>query len=71
MTEQYFVVFMDFLMPVLDGISATAMFREWEATQPGRKHQPIMGMSANAEASDVQASKDAGIDFFLPKPVKV
>ena len=26
----YRVVLMDFLMPVLDGISATALFRQWE-----------------------------------------
>jgi CheY-like chemotaxis protein len=31
-SEPYLVVLMDFLMPVLDGITATSMFRGWEST---------------------------------------
>jgi CheY-like chemotaxis protein len=31
-SEPYLVVLMDFLMPVLDGITATAMYRQWEST---------------------------------------
>jgi CheY-like chemotaxis protein len=90
-SEPYLVVLMDFLMPVLDGVSATAMFREWERTalenaasgaltQTGsrdaddiqlRPRQYVIGMSANAEAADIEAAKSAGMDLFMPKPVKV
>ena len=89
--EPYVVVLMDFLMPVLDGISATAMFRDWEkgalargaAALSGessdnaasecarRRRQLVVGISANAEAGDVDAAKIAGVDHFLTKPVKI
>ena len=95
----YSVVVMDFLMPVLDGISATAAFRSWESTNRGDPkdevaghggaspsskrgfdamspattypHQLVVGISANAEETDLQAARCAGVDYFLTKPVNV
>jgi len=67
----YLLVLMDFLMPILDGIGATEKHRRWEATQVDRKRQLIFGMSANAEDPDLKAAEEAGIDCFIPKPLKV
>ena len=83
MKARYSVVLMDFLMPVLDGISATAMFRSWEREHRGggdgggesdpasASLQLVVGISANAETGDLEAARSAGIDHFIPKPVKV
>jgi CheY-like chemotaxis protein len=68
-------VLMDFLMPVMDGITATQLFREWEGVQISqglrRGVQGIIGVSANAEKADIDAAITAGMDQVLPKPLKV
>jgi CheY-like chemotaxis protein len=82
--SSYQAVLMDFLMPVMDGISATAEFRAWEqethgadAAPPqngspgGRLRQVVIGISANAEGGDLESARKAGIDHFINKPVKV
>jgi signal transduction histidine kinase/ActR/RegA family two-component response regulator len=62
----YDVVFMDVQMPVMDGLDAT---REICRRHPEERPR-IIGMTASTFAEDRQACMDAGMDDYLPKPVR-
>ncbi len=66
--QVYDVVFMDVLMPEMDGLQAT---RELLRRKPGADRPRIVGMSANAMAEDRRAAESAGMDDYVPKPVPV
>jgi len=59
------VVLMDMHMPVMGGEEAVRLMRKYEGW--GR-HTPVIGVTANALASDKQACLDAGMDDHLAKP---
>jgi len=54
-------------MPVMDGLECTRRIRKDEA-EHGRRHMPIIGMTAHAQASDREKCFAAGMDGYLPKP---
>ncbi|KAH9946934.1 histidine kinase [Amylocystis lapponica] len=62
---------MDCQMPVLDGFAATRLIRELErnGTLPGRL--PIMALTANVTPQSEEQCRQAGMDHFLPKPLKL
>ena len=63
--EAYDVVFMDIMMPVMDGLEATRAIRaELGSTVP------VFAMTANAFIDDIQRSLDAGMDEHLTKPLR-
>jgi CheY-like chemotaxis protein len=57
-------VLMDLQMPVLDGYAATAVIRNTLVL----KDLPVIGLTANAMASDRQACLQAGMDEHVGKP---
>ena len=61
------VVLMDTQMPVMDGITATRQIRA--AEPPGSRRTPIVSLTANAMAHQVEACRAAGADFHLAKPI--
>jgi signal transduction histidine kinase/CheY-like chemotaxis protein len=63
--SRYDVVFMDCQMPRMDGFEATAEIRRREA---GRRHTPIVAVTANTMPSNQSQCMDAGMDDFIAKP---
>ncbi|OGU14695.1 MAG: hypothetical protein A2076_08285 [Geobacteraceae bacterium GWC2_53_11] len=66
--QQFDLIFMDMQMPEMDGLQATRTIRELE-TSSGR-HIPIIAMTANALESDRVKCREAGMDDFIPKPLR-
>jgi PAS domain S-box-containing protein len=66
--RDYDLVFMDFHMPVMNGLDATRAIRAQEA--PGR-HVPIVAMTAAALQGDIERCLQAGMDAFMPKPIRL
>ena len=66
---EYDAILMDVQMPVLDGYEATRAIRNGE--NPLGRTIPILAMTANAFAEDVQKSYEAGMDSHLSKPVDI
>lgn len=62
-------IFMDIMMPVLDGLSATKQIRN--ANRPDAKTIPILAMSANAFEDDITASLEAGMNGYITKPLNI
>lgn len=63
----YNIIFMDIQMPVMDGYEAVKAIRGMERQYA--KEVPILAMSANAFADDVQASLAAGMNEHISKPI--
>ena len=60
-------VLMDIMMPVMDGLEATRAIRALD--RPDARGVPVIALTANAFADDVRASREAGIDAHLAKPL--
>ena len=61
------IIFMDIMMPKMNGYEATKAIRALQ-NRPDARTIPIIAMTANAFAEDVQASLDAGMNDHLSKP---
>ena len=59
------MVFMDIMMPVMDGYEATRRIRKIK----GAENLPIVAVSANAFEEDFKASIEAGMNTHISKPI--
>ncbi len=64
----YDVILMDIKMPVMDGLEATRMIRAID--RPEAAAVPIFAMTANAYEEDKRASRQAGMNEHLSKPIQ-
>ena len=70
MAEGYFdMIFMDIQMPVMNGYEATRAIRK--LPREDALTIPIVALSANAFAEDIAASREAGMNEHLTKPLDV
>lgn len=66
--KKYSLIFMDCVMPQLDGLQATKILREQNICP--LTETLIVALTANTSASDKAACKEAGMDIFISKPFK-
>lgn len=64
--EDFDVILMDIMMPVMDGYEATANIRNLD--DETKKNIPIIALTAVVTGSVIEASSSVGIDKYLSKP---
>lgn len=65
----YDMILMDIQMPVMNGCEAARSIRF--LPRPDSKDIPIIAMSANASAEDIGASREAGMNEHITKPLDI
>lgn len=65
--DYYDVILMDIRMPVLDGYEAAQQIRG--LARADARTVPILAMTADAYADDIQKCLDAGMNGHIAKPV--
>jgi CheY-like chemotaxis protein/HPt (histidine-containing phosphotransfer) domain-containing protein len=77
---KYDIVFMDHMMPDMDGIEATAIIREWEKEKSLQKNEndqsefsriSVVALTANAVSGIREMFLEKGFDDFIAKPIDV
>ena len=63
------VILMDVMMPKMNGYEATRTIRL--SDRPDAATVPIVAMTANAFAEDVQTAKEAGMNDHVSKPIQL
>jgi CheY-like chemotaxis protein len=67
--KRYDLIFMDHMMPEVDGIEASRRIRAWE-TDLARQNVPIIALSANAVTGARELFLNAGMNDFISKPIE-
>ncbi|OQW88005.1 MAG: hypothetical protein BWK72_09610 [Rhodoferax ferrireducens] len=65
---QYALLLTDCHMPHMDGFELTAAIRQLET---GGVHHPIIAVTANAMQGEAQRCRNAGMDDYLSKPLRL
>lgn len=66
--NHYDFIFMDHMMPIMDGIEATVSIRNMEGDY--FKNVPIIALTANVMTEAQQEFFDAGMNGYVPKPIE-
>ncbi len=64
----YDAILMDIRMPVMDGLEAAGYIRGLKRSDSGTI--PVIAMTANALSDDIEATKKAGMNAHIAKPVE-
>lgn len=65
--DEYDLILMDVMMPVMNGLEATKAIRG--SNHPRAKTIPIIGISANYFPEDIKRGKNAGMNYYISKPI--
>lgn len=65
--QDFDIVLMDVRMPVVDGVDATRRVREADGA---RSRTPIIALTANTTAEDVEQYRQVGMDGVVGKPIQ-
>lgn len=68
-SESFDIVFMDHMMPEMDGVEATQKIRELDGNE--FKHLPIVALTANAVNGAREGFMETGFTDFLAKPIEL
>ena len=69
--KRYDIVFMDHMMPGMDGIEATSFIRSMESGDGYYQNLPIIALTANAVSGQREMFLENGISDFLAKPIDI
>jgi CheY-like chemotaxis protein len=69
-TDAFDLVLLDIQMPIMDGPTAATAIRLYE-TQTSLPHVPIIALTANVMADQVQSYLRAGMNQVVPKPLNI
>jgi CheY-like chemotaxis protein len=72
--KPYDLIFMDVMMPEMDGLEATRVIREWQKRGAHPNYQSrivIVAMTAQAMQGDRDKCIAAGMDDYLSKPIRL
>jgi signal transduction histidine kinase/CheY-like chemotaxis protein len=69
-SEKYDIVFMDHMMPDMDGVEATRVIRQEIGTEYART-VPIVALTANALSGSSEMFLRNGFDGFISKPIDI
>ena len=67
-SKPYSALITDLHMPVLDGYQLTTSIRDEE---PNNERLPIIALTANANREDIERARNAGVDQYLTKPIRL
>lgn len=67
--KEYDVVFMDHMMPVMDGVEATRQLRAMEGDY--FQKLPVIALTANVISEAKESFREAGMNDFAAKPIKL
>ena len=65
--DRFDFIFMDIMMPVMDGLEAARQIRT--LNRKDTKEIPIIAMTANAFQDDIRDCIDAGMNAHIAKPI--
>jgi len=68
--NHYDIIFMDILMPVMDGLEATQQIRKIENQQNTGETTTIIALTANAFKEDIDNYLNSGMNYYLSKPLR-
>lgn len=65
--KKYHIIFMDHMMPIMDGVEATKHLREMEGAY--YQEVPVIALTANAMTEAQKLFAEAGMNGFVAKPI--
>ncbi|GAM27609.1 hypothetical protein SAMD00019534_107850 [Acytostelium subglobosum LB1] len=65
---KYELILMDIIMPIMDGLTATMLIRDYER-EKGLRRTPLIMQTADTEEGHRKVCLDAGCDDFMQKPL--
>ncbi len=66
-SQQPSIILMDIHLPGMSGLAALKMLRE----DPRTQHIPVVAVSANAMATEIESGLEAGFFRYITKPIKI